>query len=314
MSKLAFVFPGQGSQKVGMLSGLAAEYSVVQQSFNQASEVLGYDLWSLVQEGPQESLNQTERTQPMLLTASVALWRAWQENSEVKPEFMAGHSLGEWSALVCAGVIDFEVAVKLVQLRGKYMQEAVPEGVGSMAAIIGLDDDAILAICKQVEADRDGEVVSAVNFNSPGQVVIAGHVEAINQACELCKEKGAKRAMPLAVSAPFHSSLLRPAADKLEAELEQVTFNTPQIAVVHNVNAGLERDPGAIKQLMIEQIYKPVRWVDCVKCLAANGVTIDVECGPGKVLSGLVKRIDRNVACLSIDMPDGLTAASEQLK
>ena len=306
MSNLAFIFPGQGSQKVGMLAELAAQHGVIESTFAEASAVLGYDLWSLVQSGPQEALNLTERTQPMLLTASVALWRVWQQQGGPAPAFLAGHSLGEWSALVCAGVVSFADAVGLVQLRGQYMQAAVPEGEGSMAAIIGLEDDIIVDICQQAAA---GEVVSAVNFNSPGQVVIAGNVAAVNRACELCKEKGAKRAMPLPVSAPFHSSLLKPAADKMAAALESVHFSAPAIPVVHNVNAKPEADPSVIKQLMVEQIYHPVLWVDCVNALRAAGVDTCVECGPGKVLSGLSKRIDRSLLSLATDTPDALSGA-----
>lgn len=306
MSKLAFLFPGQGSQKVGMLAELAESYPVITDTFAEASAVLGYDLWDLVQKGPQEELNLTERTQPMLLTASVALWRVWQQEGGAKPDYMAGHSLGEWSALVCSGVVAFNDAVKLVQLRGKYMQEAVPTGEGSMAAIIGLDDDVIVEICEQA---AQNEVVSAVNFNSPGQVVIAGNTAAVDRACELCKEKGAKRAMPLAVSAPFHSSLLRPAADRLAEDMANVSFNTPVIPVVHNIHAKSEQDPQAIKQAMIEQIYHPVLWVSCVQTLLKEGVDKAIECGPGKVLSGLNKRIDRGIASLATETPDALAAA-----
>lgn len=304
--QLAFVFPGQGSQKMGMLAELADQHSVVQETFAEASQVLGYDLWELSQHGPQEAMNMTERTQPLLLTSSVAIWRIWQAKGGDRPALMAGHSLGEWSALVCSGVLGFADAVKLVQLRGKYMQEVVPAGVGSMAAVIGLDDDAIIQCCQEAE---QGEVVSAVNFNSPGQVVIAGHVGAVDRAIELCKSQGAKKAMPLAVSAPFHSSLLKPAADRLAEDMAAVTFLEPEIAIVHNVNAQTQRDPVAIKQLMIEQIYHPVLWVDCVKALAAAGITGAVEAGPGKVLSGLIKRIDRSVVAVASDTPSSLEAA-----
>lgn len=305
-AELAFVFPGQGSQKQGMLLELAEQYPVIQETFAEASDVLGYDLWALSQDGPQEKLNMTECTQPLLLTASVAIWRVWQQAGGAVPALMAGHSLGEWSALVCAQVVDFKDAVKLVQLRGKYMQEAVPAGVGSMAAIIGLADDTIVDACSEAQ---QGEEVSAVNFNSPGQVVIAGHVGAIDRAMTLCKEKGAKKAIPLAVSAPFHSLLLKPAADRLADEMVNVEFAAPIIPVVHNVNAKPEVDPLKIKQLMIEQIYHPVLWVDCVQVLVASGVTNAVECGPGKVLSGLIKRIDRSVSSVNIDMPEALAAA-----
>lgn len=306
VSTLAFIFPGQGSQKLGMLAELAEKYSIVQETFAEASTVLGYDLWQLSQQGPQEALNMTERTQPLLLAASVAIWRVWQQEKTELPAVMAGHSLGEWSALVCAGVVSFTDAIRLVQLRGKYMQEAVPSGVGSMAAIIGLDDESIVSACQTA---AETEIVSAVNFNSPGQVVIAGHVGAVDRAIAICKEKGAKKAMPLAVSAPFHSALLKPAADRLADEISNVEFQPPTIPVVHNVNAQIEVDPAMIKQRMIEQIYHPVLWVDCVNALLAQGVTKAVECGPGKVLSGLVKRIDRSIVSIATDSPEAIAAA-----
>ncbi|MGH1371515.1 MAG: ACP S-malonyltransferase [Cellvibrionaceae bacterium] len=312
MSKeqLAFVFPGQGSQKVGMLAELAAENPIVEQTFAEASDVLGYDLWALVQSGPQEELNLTERTQPMLLTASVATWRVLQQKGAAQPSLMAGHSLGEWSALVCSGVVAFADAVKLVQLRGKYMQQAVPAGVGAMAAIIGLADDAINAACKEAAGD---EVVAAVNFNSPGQVVIAGHAGAVERAIAACKEAGAKRAMPLPVSAPFHTSLMKPAADQLSAQIDATEFSAPEVPVVHNVNAKTEADPAKIKALMIEQIYTPVLWVDCTKALVEAGIEQVVECGPGKVLSGLCRRVDKSLSAFSTDAPADLEKALAEL-
>lgn len=308
--QLAFVFPGQGSQKVGMLAELAESYPVVEETFAQASGVLGYDLWQLIQNGPQEELNLTEKTQPMLLTASVAIWRIWEQKGGAKPVLMAGHSLGEWSALVCSGVVAFEDAVKLVQLRGKYMQQAVPAGVGAMAAIIGLDDDAINAACEKAAGD---EVVAAVNFNSPGQVVIAGHAGAVERAIEGCKEAGAKRAMPLPVSAPFHTSLMRPAADNLAEQIMATEFSAPTVPVVHNVNAKTEADPEKIKQLMIEQIYTPVLWVDCTRTLVESGVTQVVECGPGKVLSGLCRRIEKGLSAFATETPADLDKALDEL-
>ena len=295
---LAFVFPGQGSQKIGMLADLAASYPIVTQTFAEASQVLGYDLWELVQNGSQEDINLTERTQPLLLTASVAVWRVWQEKKGVQPALVSGHSLGEWSALVCAGVVAFKDAVKLVQQRGKFMQEAVPAGQGAMAAIIGLDDNLIIEACKNAE---QGEVVSAVNFNSPGQVVIAGTAAAVERASALCKEAGAKRALPLPVSAPFHTSLMRPAADRLAEQITATEFKTPQIPVVHNVTAQTETNSEKIKALMIEQIYSAVRWVECVNTISTAGINITVECGPGKVLSGLNKRINAELTTLSIE-------------
>lgn len=295
---LAFVFPGQGSQKIGMLADLAEQYPVIEATFAEASDVLGYDLWDRVQNGEQEAINLTECTQPLLLSASVALWRVWVEKSGAQPAVMAGHSLGEWSALVCAGVVKFADAVELVRSRGAYMQEAVPAGVGAMAAIIGLDDAAIISAC---QAACDDEVVVPVNFNSPGQVVIAGHAGAVDRAMTGCKEAGAKRALPLPVSAPFHTPLMQPAADRLAAQIEAVEFSAPVVPVVHNVNAATESDSAAIKALMIEQIYSPVLWVDCMAAMVAAGVDTVVECGPGKVLSGLCKRIDRSLAALSTD-------------
>lgn len=305
-SHLAFVFPGQGSQKIGMLADLAGQYPLVTETFSEASSVLGYDLWDLVQNGNQDDINQTERTQPLLLTASVAVWRVWQQQGGAAPALMAGHSLGEWSALVCAGVVAFADAVQLVQQRGKFMQEAVPAGQGAMAAIIGLDDALIVDACKKAE---QGEVVAAVNFNSPGQVVIAGAAAAVERASAFCKEAGAKRALPLPVSAPFHTSLMRPAAEKLAEQIYSTPFSIPTIPVVHNVTAGSESDPEKIKALMIEQIFSAVRWVDCVNTLSARGVTTTIECGPGKVLSGLNKRINKDLNTLSIETSDELLGA-----
>ena len=308
---LAFVFPGQGSQKIGMLADLAASYPIVIQTFAEASQVLGYDLWELVQNGSQEDINLTERTQPLLLTASVAAWRVWQEKKGVQPALVSGHSLGEWSALVCADVVAFKDAVKLVQQRGKFMQEAVPAGQGAMAAIIGLDDKLIIEACKNAE---QGEVVSAVNFNSPGQVVIAGTAAAVERASALCKEAGAKRALPLPVSAPFHTSLMRPAADRLAEQIAATEFKAPQIPVVHNVTAKTETNPEKIKALMIEQIYSAVRWVECVNTISAAGVTTTVECGPGKVLSGLNKRINAELITLSIEKSEEVENVLAQLQ
>jgi len=307
---LAFVFPGQGSQKVGMLAEFA-DHQVVRDTFAQASEALGYDVWERVQDGSQEALNQTEVTQPVLLTCSVALWRVWEAECDRLPVLLAGHSLGEWSALVCGGVVAFEDAVKLVRSRGKYMQEAVPAGEGAMAAIIGLDDDKVEVICRDLSSGS--EVVAPVNYNSPGQLVIAGTTAAVNKAIEACSEAGAKRALSLPVSAPFHTSLMKPAADRLAAEIEATTFAAPVIPVVHNVTAATESDPEKIKRLMVEQIYSPVQWVDCVQHLVEAGISSAVECGPGKVLSGLIKRIDRSVASSSTDSLAAIAKAKDSV-
>ena len=310
MSKLAFVFPGQGSQKVGMLADLEQKNKQVSDTFAEASDVLGYDMWKMVQEGPQEEINLTERTQPILLTSSVAIWRIWGDKQGQKPSFMAGHSLGEWSALVCSETVSFSDALKIVQSRGQCMQKAVPVGKGAMAAIIGLEDSIIIEACQS--ASEIG-VVDAVNFNAPGQVVIAGSISAVNQAIEECKQAGAKRALPLPVSAPFHTSLMKPAADQLSELVNSVTFKQPSVPVVHNVHAETEENSDTIKTLMLEQIYKPVRWVDCVKTLKSRGVNTIVECGPGKVLCGLNKRIDKELLSLATDDQSSFEATLSQL-
>ena len=311
MKKFAMVFPGQGSQTVGMLVELAGDYPIVQETFKQASEVLGYDLWQLVQEGPAEELKKTWQTQPALLTASVAVYRVWQQKyPALKPEVMAGHSLGEYSALVCAGVLDFQDAVKLVELRGKLMQQAVPEGTGAMYAIIGLDNDAIINACKQAE---QGEVVSAVNFNSPGQVVIAGAKTAVERAAALCKEAGAKRALPLAVSVPSHCALMKPAADQLSVSLESITLKAPVVAVLNNVDVKAETDAVAIRNALVRQLYSPVRWTETVEKMAQNGVEVLVEVGPGKVLNGLTKRIVDSLQAVSVNDVKSLDSIEEVL-
>ncbi|MET0379756.1 MAG: ACP S-malonyltransferase [Spongiibacteraceae bacterium] len=304
---LALVFPGQGSQKVGMLAGVAAQFPVIVETFAEASDALSYDVWGLIQSGPQEELNLTEKTQPILLTASVAMWRVWQQRNGAQPALLAGHSLGEFSALVAAGAIDFADAVRLVRARGQFMQTAVPVGEGAMAAILGVEDEQIVAICHEVSA-QDG-VVEAVNFNSPGQVVIAGKTGAVAVAIEKLKAVGCKRALPLPVSAPFHTSLMRPAGDKLKAAMASLPFAAPKIPVVHNVNALPETDPDKIKAILFEQIFSPVQWTACVQYMAAQGITTTVECGPGKVLSGLNKRIDKTFNCFGIDEVDGLEQA-----
>lgn len=292
MTKFAIAFPGQGSQSVGMLAEIASVYPVVKATFDEASQVLGYDLFTLVMEGPAEELNKTWRTQPALLTSSVALWRVWQELGAPAPVVMAGHSLGEYSALVCSGAMAFADAVKLVELRGLAMQEAVPEGVGAMAAIIGLDNESIAANCEKA---AQGQVVSPVNFNSPGQVVIAGHKEAVERANVLMKESGAKRALPLPVSVPSHCALMHPAAEKLAVALQLVEIQNPSIPVINNVDVTAETDAARIKDALVRQLFSPVRWTEIVENMANTGIEFEVEMGPGKVLSGLAKRIDKRV-------------------
>ncbi|HGE8426325.1 TPA: ACP S-malonyltransferase [Serratia marcescens] len=309
MTQFAFVFPGQGSQTVGMLAELAAQFPIVEETFGEASSALGYDLWQLVQQGPVEELNKTWQTQPALLAASVAIFRVWQQQGGKAPALMAGHSLGEYSALVCAGVLDFKAAIRLVELRGKLMQEAVPEGTGAMYAIIGLDNDAIAKAC---EESAQGQVVSPVNFNSPGQVVIAGNKEAVERAGAACKAAGAKRALPLPVSVPSHCALMKPAADKLAVALQDITFNAPQVPVVNNVDVRTENDPETIRSALVRQLYSPVRWTESVEFIAAQGVTSLLEVGPGKVLTGLTKRIVDTLTAAAVNDTASLSAALEQ--
>ena len=311
MKKFAMVFPGQGSQSVGMLAELAEQFPVVTETFKQASDVLGYDLWALTQQGPAEELNKTWQTQPALLAASVAIYRVWQQQyPDLKPEVMAGHSLGEYSALVCAGVIDFEDAIQLVELRGKLMQQAVPEGAGAMYAIIGLDNETIINACKIAE---QGEVVSAVNFNSPGQVVIAGSKNAVERAAAACKEAGAKRALPLSVSVPSHCALMKPAADQLAVSLESVAVKAPSIAVINNVDVKTENDANAIRTALVRQLYSPVRWTETVEKMAAQGIEVLVEMGPGKVLTGLTGRIVKELSAQAVNDVKSLEAVKELL-
>jgi len=304
--KLAIVFPGQGSQSVGMLADLYQNYPLVQDTFNEASAALGYDLWALIANGPEEQLNETQRTQPALLTASVAVWRVWQQQGGATPAYFAGHSLGEYSALVCAGVLSLADAVKLVEKRGQYMQQAVPAGTGAMAAIIGLDDAAIAKACADA---AQGEVVAPVNYNSPGQVVIAGHKAAVERAGEACKAAGAKRALPLPVSVPSHCALMRPAADQLATDLAALQFNSPAIPVVNNVDVQIASHADAMKDALIRQLYSPVRWTETIEYFAAQGVTEVLELGAGKVLSGLIKRINKELNTSSITDSAALSAA-----
>ncbi|MBY4886992.1 ACP S-malonyltransferase [Pantoea sp. DY-15] len=309
MTQFAYVFPGQGSQTVGMLAELAAENPQVEATFREASDALGYDLWQLVQQGPAEELNKTWQTQPALLAASVAIYRVLQSKNAVQPTMMAGHSLGEYSALVCAGVLNFADAIKLVELRGKLMQEAVPEGTGAMQAIIGLDDASIRKAC---EESAQGQVVSPVNFNSPGQVVIAGNKEAVERAGAACKAAGAKRALPLPVSVPSHCALMKPAADKLAVALEAITFSAPSVPVVNNVDVKCETEGAAIRSALVRQLYSPVRWTESVEFIAAQGVEQLLEVGPGKVLTGLTKRIVDSLSAAAVNDSASLSAALSQ--
>lgn len=303
---IAFVFPGQGSQSVGMLAELAASFPVVQATFAEASAALGYDLWALTQNGPEEELNQTHRTQPALLTASIAVWRLWQAEGGAQPSVLAGHSLGEYSALVAAGVLSLADAVKLVELRGRAMQDAVPAGTGAMAAVLNLDDALIRQACEQA---AEGQVVAPVNFNSPGQVVIAGNKEAVERAGELCKAAGAKRVLPLPVSVPSHCALMKPAADKLAQALQALALNAPTIPVLNNVDVQAETEPAKIRDALVRQLYCPVRWTEVVTAMVAEGVTATYECGAGKVLSGLAPRIHKELKAAAINTPASLQAA-----
>jgi [acyl-carrier-protein] S-malonyltransferase len=307
MNATAFVFPGQGSQAIGMLNGFAGN-RVVSDTISEASEVLKLDLAKLIAEGPKESLDLTTNTQPVMLASAVAFYRAWVAAGGALPGLVAGHSLGEYSALVAAGVIDFRDAVPLVRFRAQAMQEAVPVGQGAMAAVLGLSDDDVRAACAEA---AEGEVVEPVNFNAPAQVVIAGHKAAIERACELAKAKGAKRALPLPVSAPFHSSLLKPASDRLRAYLATVNFSVPTIQLINNVDVAIQADAVAIKDALVRQAAAPVRWVESVQKMSALGMTRVIECGPGKVLSGLVKRIDAQLSADAINDQASLEAVLE---
>jgi len=308
MENSAFIFPGQGSQAIGMLADLATEHQIVADTFSQASEVLGYDLWELVQQGPVETLNETDKTQPALLSASVAIWRAYEVSGKAMPAVFAGHSLGEYSALVCAGVIDFIDAVKLVELRGQLMQQAVPAGSGAMYAIIGLDNESISKACAEA---AQGEIVSPVNYNSPGQVVIAGSKAAVERAAALCKEKGAKMAVALPVSVPSHCELMRPAAEKLALALEAIEFKTPKVKVINNVDVASPETAAEIKDALVRQLYCPVRWSDSVTAMSETGITHLYEVGPGKVLTGLAKRINRSLTAKAVNDAASFAALTE---
>lgn len=303
---LAMVFPGQGSQSIEMQSGLAESFSEVKSTYESASEQLGYDLWDLTQNGPAEKLNETVITQPAMLTAGIAAWRCWKAAGGSTPAMLAGHSLGEYTALVVAGVMSFDEAVKLVRLRAQLMQAAVPAGSGAMAAILGLDDDVVSSVC---ESAAQGEVVSAVNFNSPGQVVIAGDAAAVERAADGAKEAGARRALMLSVSVPSHCALMKPAAETLATSLEGLEFVLPEIPVINNVDATVYASANDVRDGLTRQLYSPVRWVDSVRQMIADGATTMIECGPGKVLAGLTKRIDRSVPAVCIDSPEAIAKA-----
>ena len=304
---IAVIFPGQGSQSIGMLARLRAEQPAAAAAFEEANEALGYDLGALVASGPDELLNRTDHTQPAMLAAGIAVWRAWQVRGGPMPGAMAGHSLGEYTALVCAGSLDYADALRIVRLRGQWMQQAVPAGAGGIAAILGLEDEAVTAAC--AEAELEGGVVEAVNFNAPGQVVIAGNADAVARAIELARAAGAKRAMPLPVSVPVHCRLMDPVGEQLAAALADVALQPPAIPVFHNVDAAPRQDVVEIRKALADQVMRPVRWVDCVLAMQAAGVRTLVEAGPGRVLCGLVRRIDRSLAALPADDPDTLEAA-----
>jgi [acyl-carrier-protein] S-malonyltransferase len=304
--KLAFVFPGQGSQSVGMLNALAAGFAVVQQTFGEASSALGYDLWQVVEQGPEDRLNQTQVTQPAMLAAGVAAWRVWREQGGRAPAMLAGHSLGEYTALCCAGALEFADAIRLVADRGRFMQEAVPAGQGGMAAILGLEDDVVRKVCDEA---AQGEVLAPVNFNSPGQVVIAGTGSAVARGVEAAKSAGARRAVLLPVSVPSHCALMRPAAERLAARLAQVNVRVPAVPVLHNALVRAESDPAKIREALVKQLYSPVRWVETVRRMEADGATRVVELGPGRVLVGLNRRIVSAAQTLAVYDPKTLNDA-----
>jgi [acyl-carrier-protein] S-malonyltransferase len=307
---LAFVFPGQGSQSIGMLSELAETFPSVKQTFEQASDCLNFDLWKLIQQGAVEDLNQTHNTQPAMLAAGVAMWRVWCDQTAVRPGWMAGHSLGEYSALVCSDAISFEDGISLVAERGRLMQEAVPAGIGAMAAIIGLEDHIVVKVCAD---SAENEVVSAVNFNAPGQVVIAGHVDAVERAMAAAKEAGAKRALKLPVSVPSHCALMRTAADKLAENLKDIQVDIPKMTLIHNVDVASHNAAEVIRNALKEQLFKPVRWVDGIKYMHDQSVVDFVECGPGKVLMGLNRRIVKEANHMTMYDPATLEKTAEQL-
>ena len=308
---LAFLFPGQGSQAVGMLSALVGTYPEILDAYADASEVLGYDLWEITSHGPEEKLSDTRITQPAVLTASVALWRLWVKRTGISPGSMAGHSLGEYSALVCAGAITFSDAVKLVEERGRLMQSAMPAGLGSMAAVLGLDDEEVIRICAESAGEQ---TVSAANFNSPGQIVISGHKEAVERAVEYARAAGAKRCVILPVSVPSHCALMQGIAPRFREALDQINLTPPQIPVIHNVDVLSHDSPETIKEVLVAQLYQAVRWTEIIQLMKNQGIIITIECGPGKVLSGLVKKIDRQLNVLAISEPETFSRAMNEAK
>ncbi|MBX4181043.1 ACP S-malonyltransferase [Sodalis sp. CWE] len=309
MTSFAMVFPGQGSQKVGMLTDLAKNYPIVRTTFNEASSILHYDLWKLVQYGPSEKLNRTYVTQPALLAASVAIWRIWKAKRGKMPTFMGGHSLGEYSALVCADSLNFFDAISLVALRGKIMQKAFPAGTCAMSAIIGLKSNLIMTICKEASQEQ---IVSPANFNAPDQIVIAGHKEAVERACSACKKAGAKRIVLLPISVPSHCALMKPAAEELAKKLNTITFSTPKIPVINNVDIRIEKDPKDICQALIRQLYNPIYWTKVVEYLSLQGVEILLEIGPGKVLTNLTKRIVKTLLSVAVNDSNSLIKTIKQ--
>ena len=307
MKKTAFVFPGQGSQSVKMLAELAQQFPIIQETFAEASEALNYDLWQLTQAGPAEILNQTEKTQPALLAGGIAVWRLWQQQNGAKPSLLAGHSLGEYTALVCANALDFKTAIKLVEMRGQFMQAAVPAGEGAMAAIVGLEDSVVANLCK--DASLDNQIVTPANFNSLSQVVVAGNKQAVERVVAAAKPAGAKLATLLPVSVPSHCSLMKPAAEKLKIELEKIEIKTPEIEIINNADVCSYQNPAEIKAALIKQLYSPVRWVETIQLFEKSGIALAIECGPGKVLTGLNKRITEKFNTLSTHTPEQLAQA-----
>lgn len=310
MTAIAFVFPGQGSQSIGMMDALAADFPVVRRTFDDASDVLGEDLWTLVSEGPEERLNQTEITQPAMLAADMATWRIWRELEGAEPDVLAGHSLGEYAALVAAGVLSFRDTVQVVAARGRFMQQATPEGTGAMAAILGLEDEALVALCNEVSDDES--IVSCANFNAPGQVVIAGHADAVERACEAARGQGARRVVPLPVSVPSHCVLMKPAAEELAEMLEAIDFAAPNIPVLQNADVVVHKEVRSMREALVRQLWMPVRWTDTVQAMLDQGIGRFAECGPGRVLAGLGRRMARDAEHVALTDPESVREAVQE--